>query len=445
MVSPYAPYRDGIAAFAVQSVLRLNEDGLDVEVLSPSPSAAHHYLDLAGWRGPLALAKRVRRYDEVIIQYHPDVFYPLGARVWERLAITLGLIIAFVLARRIEVRIHEIDYSEGRRPGPDALLKRVLWRVPEAIGVHTETERARLIDSFGVADSRIQIVDHGRDFVRRTNLDKDSARKSLGIPTEVFMFLSIGFIQPHKGFDRAIKAFGDLGERGCRLYVVGSVRSDEPDYFEYLSDLKDLASTTTGVTVVDQYLPDEEFDRWIVAADALVLPYRFIWSSGVRERAALYDRSVIATNVGGLAQQRPVGLVAVEDDAELAEAMRQAAGPLSPLEFPKWESKPSLNRDQVMDEVRSRAEARRGGLPRRPSGDTPVRSPSTEPLRRLPPLGPPAPRSERPFVGLVKRLVRKITAWEIDPLVAHTNALRRAVIDALDEHEKDETRKEGPE
>ena len=77
MVSPYPPLRDGIAAYAAQAVQALRREGHDVEVLSPGPSAAHHHLDLIGPRGALALAKRVQDYDRVIVQFHPDFFFPL--------------------------------------------------------------------------------------------------------------------------------------------------------------------------------------------------------------------------------------------------------------------------------------------------------------------------------------------------------------------------------
>src|SRR5439155_595594 len=116
---------------------------------------------------------------------------------------------------------------------------------------------------------------------------------------------SIGFIQPHKGFDRAVRAFAanGLGARGCRLDVVGSVRLEEPDFLAHLSELERLAESTPGVRLHTTYVSDEAFDRWIVASDVLVLPYRHIWSSGVLERAALYDRPVIITRVGGLEAQ----------------------------------------------------------------------------------------------------------------------------------------------
>ena len=75
MVTPYPPARDGLANYAVQEVKRLRAEGHDVEVLSPGPSAAHHHLDLRGPRGALALGKRLRAYDRVIVQYHPAPFF----------------------------------------------------------------------------------------------------------------------------------------------------------------------------------------------------------------------------------------------------------------------------------------------------------------------------------------------------------------------------------
>src|ERR1700716_3084819 len=75
MITPYPPERDGLAAYAVQSVARLRAEGNDVEVLSPLPSAAHHHLDMRGWRGALALARRMRGYDRVVVQFHTDMFF----------------------------------------------------------------------------------------------------------------------------------------------------------------------------------------------------------------------------------------------------------------------------------------------------------------------------------------------------------------------------------
>jgi glycosyltransferase involved in cell wall biosynthesis len=246
------------------------------------------------------------------------------------------------------------------------------------------------------------------------------------------MFLSIGFIQPHKGFDRAIRAFGRLGGttgdgRPLRLDVVGSVRLEDPAYVEHVDTLRGLSDATPGTGLHLGYVSDEEFDRWIVAADVIVLPYRHIWSSGVIERAALYDRPVIVTRVGGLAAQARADTVVVETDDELAEAMRDAAGIEAPPR-PGWDLDASVDRERVMAEIRARASRERP-----PALAASVSHPSaSQPLRRLPPLPPPPATSARPGAALLKRLQRRLTGWQIDPLVAQVNRLREAAIETAE-------------
>jgi len=450
MVTPYPPARDGIAAYAVQAVAGLRATGDDVEVLSPGPSAAHHHLDLASWRGPLALARRMRHYDKVVIQYHPDLFYPQPCRPLRHTWTSLALAGAFRAAPELEVRVHETDYSAGAGIRPSSLATRLLWRTAGAVVMHTEAERQSFHRAFGVPLSEIQLAEHGAHFSARSTLDRPAARERLGLPQEGFRFLSIGFIQPHKGFDRAIRAFSGLGDLGCHIDVVGSVRVDEPAYLDHLDDLMALAEATPGAAVRAGYLTDEEFDIWLVASDVVVLPYRHIWSSSVLERAALYQRPVIASRVGGLTSQVRSDSVLVDTDAELARAMREApgrsgfgspsngSGPASSSTVhAPWPPSSDIDRNSVMAEIRNRATARRGGRPVLPTGRIPstlsAATAASARLRRIPPLAPPAAISARPGTSVLKRLVRRLTAWQIDPLVEQLNRLSRATVDAVEE------------
>src|SRR5688572_26998796 len=172
MVTPYPPIRDGIANYAVQEVKRLRAEGHDVEVLSPGPSAAHHHLDLRGPRGTLALAKRVAAYDRVIIQFHPDVFYPHPSTDPERAAVTAGLIAVCRRAGNVEIRVHELDYELGRRPSLHGALSRVLWRSVDRLTVHTEAERENLVQAFGLRRDHVELQHHGDHFDRRAFVDR---------------------------------------------------------------------------------------------------------------------------------------------------------------------------------------------------------------------------------------------------------------------------------
>jgi glycosyltransferase involved in cell wall biosynthesis len=446
MVTPYAPLRDGIAAYAVQQVGALRAEGHDVEVLSPGPSAAHHFLDFSGLRGIAALTKRVRAYDKVIIQFHPDLFYPHPTTPDRHAAVSAALLAMAKASRNLEIVVHEIDYRLGQRKGLDSFAAKAFWRQVNTIVLHTDAERDDFISSFGVKPARVKVVPHGASFVRRTRADRATARRTLGIDPGSFVFLAIGFIQPHKGFDRAVRAFSGLADHGCELHVVGSIRVDDPGFASYLGELEGLVQTTQGASLHSGYVSDELFDRWIVASDVVVLPYRNIWSSGVLERAMLYDRRVLVTAVGALANQvgdRPL-VTLVDGDAELMAGMRALVSRSDDIHV---ESSPWLLaegdeplRVRVQDELVARAQIRRGGrvvvsergaLVDRTAAASATRRSAA--LRRLPPLAPPAAISGRRGASTFKRMVRRATAWEVDPVIHQVNALRDAVVQAIEE------------
>ena len=117
----------------------------------------------------------------------------------------------------------------------------------------------------------------------------------------------------------------------------------------------------------------------------------------------------------GLAvEHRPLGASAAPGRASSVAAERGA-----------W---PGADRDAVMHAIRVRAAQRRG------AGDASVADERrTAPLRRLAPLALPAPVSLRPGASLLKRLVRRLTAWQIDPIVGQVNRLREALVVTLEQ------------
>ena len=448
MVSPYPPKRDGIATYAVQAVAALQAEGHDVEVLSPEPSAAHLHLDFhSGARFGLALARRVAAYDLIVVQWHPAFFYR-SSEPQHRIAVDVALAVAFRRAKRVEVWMHEYEYDDARGSGPRARAARALFRSADSIHFHSETEREQFLEVVPVERFRTTLAEHGASFIRHSQVSREAARASLGLPADETVFLCIGFIQEHKGFDRAIRSFAGLAAAGCRLDIVGSTRLDEPDFVAHLTELERLCAATPGAHLHEGFVSDEAFDRWIIASDVVVLPYRHIWSSGVLERATLYDRPVIATKVGGLAEQAAGRSVTfVDDDAGLTAAIRAAAGNPEPAAAePAVELDPDHLFESVQAAVRDRAGRERGrwlaaassapveassdGGPAEPVPAAPGRAGLA--VRRLPPFGKPPATSSRPGVSQLKQGVRRITDWEIDPVVRHVHHLQQAVLASLD-------------
>lgn len=419
-VTPYAPARDGIANYAVQevSVLR-REPGCEVEVLSPLPSAAHHHHDVcrpAGMRKLLAMSSR---YDRVIVQLYPALITARCRGSIER-AINWGLLAAVGARTSLELRIHEIDYDVDAMGKAEAKAIGAALRSASRITVHTETERNDLVRVFGVSETSVDIIEHGRDFVSRSSLTRAEARQELGLDDDEKVFLSIGFLQYHKGFDRAISAFGRAGLTRASLHVVGSVRVEVPELLEHADQLTRLAAAIPGANVHRRYVGDVEFDRWLTAADVVVLPYREIWSSSVVERAKLYDVDLIASRVGGLADQAGPRATLVDTDDELVEAFRSLAGPDHIDAAPSasgWVIDEShLDAARIEALVRQRAAA---------AGREPVGSLARS-IGEITEARPARSVSARPGASRAKQLVQRLVHWQLEPLFTHSNRLQRA-------------------
>jgi glycosyltransferase involved in cell wall biosynthesis len=418
-------------------------EGHEVVVLSPQPSAAHLHLDfMAGPRAWAALGRHVRRFDRLVVQWHPAFFYR-SSSVVDRSAVDAAMAAVFRLVPEVEIWVHEYEYAEVNRSPVRRRAAQLAFSQVDRLVFHSERERELFLGAVPVLRSRTVVEEHGQSFRRRTSMTREEARASLGIGQEQFVYLCIGFIQRHKGFDRAVRAFASLDAPHTRLDIVGSTRLDEPEFLAYLSELEWLTEQTERTHLHGGYVSDELFDRWILASDVVVLPYREIWSSGVLERAALFDRPVIASRVGGLEEQAgDRDVVFIDDDTELKSEMARAVGvelvstaaPTSAVEDLPWR--------EVQDLIVQRAAVARGGPG--PVGHTPAGRAALAPVaqtaidrvpslvRRVPSYTVPPTTSTRPGAPLLKRLVQRLTMWEITPLASRVDQLQTATANSLE-------------
>lgn len=316
VVSPYPPRHCGIGAYAAAQVAALREAGEEVTVVSPPDG--HGDVRVSFWSGrPFRIAARTSgRDDRVIVHFQPALYYRPRAPV-AKIAASLGLLWLALRRRRTEIVVHEADPPKRWRP--DYLLLALAFRAAPALVFHTEAERRALERRYHVR-VRARLARHSDAVRLAVKLDRGEARRRLGLPAEDRVVLCAGFLHPDKGYERAVEAFAGAG--AGRLVIVGDVKDPTPANLSYAARLRDLVERTPGAHMIDGYVTDEEFDAWIAAADAVVLPYRRSWSSGALARAQLVGTPAIVTDVGGLAEQAGPSDVVVRDDAALEAAVR---------------------------------------------------------------------------------------------------------------------------
>ena len=322
VISSVPPTRCGIATYASQQIARLKEEGHAVTVAAlDGEGVADLHFRLKQVAEIIRLTRLVEHYDRTILHYQHDFFFS----GWDkRQLISHNLLLAELFGRGVEVVAHEVSYRllEGGGGRLVQRSERYKWRSAKQITVHTPPEEARLRAL--VPGANIVRRDHQADFRPFRQADQAAVRAELDIQVDAVVYLCIGFIQHHKGFDRAMTAFAAVTNPRARLYVVGSARVEHPEIRAHIQELRRLAALDKRIVLLERFVSDSEFASWLTAADVVVLPYREIWSSSVVARAKLFGRRVVATAVGGLGDQIGPDDTLVGPDDDLGEALVQA-------------------------------------------------------------------------------------------------------------------------
>jgi glycosyltransferase involved in cell wall biosynthesis len=327
-VSRFPPAQDGIARYAGQ---------LDA-ILAPGRRVLRLGIPLGGgdrvralWGGvrPLRIALHARGYGEVLVEYHPDYFVR-GS--WLNRLASYAALAAVSRLRRTTWIVHEADPERaveiGRRGkaqfAVEEWLRRRLWGRAGALVFHSEWERRCFAQRFP-GDRREHVVTHGSFFTPEATASRGEARRALGLDPDAALLLCIGFLSPHKGYERVIACFERAAIAGAQLHIVGSAIRPTPDVEEHVAHLHRLAAATPGIELHETFVSDEDFDRWIRAADAVLTPYHESSSSGVMARAHMLGARVITSAAGGMAEQASPDDLRFGTDEELVEALRAVA------------------------------------------------------------------------------------------------------------------------
>jgi len=131
-----------------------------------------------------------------------------------------------------------------------------------------------------------------------------SMRSKLGIPADAKLCLFFGFIRKYKGLDLLLRALKELNARdeSIHLIVAGEFYDDESSYLSIIKDL-DLKN----IHMHTDFIPNDEVSDYFSACDLVVQPYKTATQSGVSQVAYHFEKPMVVTNVGGLAEFVPQG------------------------------------------------------------------------------------------------------------------------------------------
>ncbi len=154
------------------------------------------------------------------------------------------------------------------------------------------------------------------------SVSMEEARKKLNLNSSDKIILFFGLIRHYKGLDILMEAMDhqEIKKQNIKLLIAGEFYEDKQPYLELIQkhQLQDQ------VILHDKFIANEDVRYYFCASNLVAQTYRNATNSGVTMVGYFYEKPMLVTNVGGLAEIVPnekCGYVVGTSVSEISEKM----------------------------------------------------------------------------------------------------------------------------
>lgn len=225
--------------------------------------------------------------------------------------------LAFLKSKGTQIvwTVHNIAPHEFRANALDRHVYQFVINLADLIVHHCECSKHLLGQTYIVAPDKVQIVcPHGHFLAYPSGITKAEARRKLGIPEDVFVYLQFGQVRAYKGISLMLQAFSRLRLHNKYLLIAGRYAAPQggANFIERLR-VAFIKRFNTRAHLCLKEVAHEDVQTYLTAADALVLTHTAGLNSGVAVLGMSFGVPVIAPDMGCL------GSVLGKDDNFLYE------------------------------------------------------------------------------------------------------------------------------
>ncbi len=209
------------------------------------------------------------------------------------------LIHAKRIGYRIVWTVHNLFPHERAHPELDRLVNLLVAREADAVIAHCRYGAEQITRRYG-ADP-VHVIPHGHFMdVFPDRVARPEARARLGIDGDRFAYLYFGNLREYKGVEELIAAFRQIARPHDLLVLMMKTNARAPGLMERLTaGARDRSSIRIYTS---DFFAEEEFQFYLNAADAAVLPFREVMTSGTAIQALGFGLPVVLPRRGCLAE-----------------------------------------------------------------------------------------------------------------------------------------------
>lgn len=174
-------------------------------------------------------------------------------------------------------------------------IRRLFMANADAVIVHCDFGRHELLARFP-RSGPVRVIPIGSyGGLYPLTMSRGEARASLDIPPSAFVTLSLGNIAAYKGLDRLVEAFSRVARPDDVIVIAG--RNRDPGG---VRRLQRAAARDPRIRVHPGFIPDDEMQRYLLAADVMALPFERVLTSSSVIVGLAYGLPIVVPDLGCL-------------------------------------------------------------------------------------------------------------------------------------------------
>lgn len=221
-----------------------------------------------------------------------------------RSAALLALIdLAHLRGKKVIWTVHNIATHERLHPRiEERFWRQFIPRIDAYISLTWSGKSAALERFPALASKPGFVVPHGHyKELYPDGVSREAARLSLSIGDQTPVILFLGAIRPYKNVPALIQSFRQTRNHDKVLLVAGKCGSEAD-----AADVRRAQGGDPRVRLFLDFVPADQVQRFMHAADLVILPFREILNSGSALLALSFGKPILVPNKGALSELRSV-------------------------------------------------------------------------------------------------------------------------------------------